>query len=153
MERESCLYIYGTSQVYFVECLMSDMKCKLKFYMTSLFNNILNKKKYDCSGSLQVVGSFYLVMYKRELWPGQVTQLKCGGQSEMVKCLEKADTSKGSTCKWPVKKDEHDYPTCDVKQKIETQQLLPGGWQGITFSVLKLSHVLGNCQFIISIKK
>ena len=45
-------------------------------------------------------------------------------QIVMVKCLEKADAPKGSTWKWPVKKDEHDYPICDAKQKI---QLLPGG--------------------------
>ena len=43
------------------------------------------------------------------------------------------------------KKDKHDYPIYDVKQKIETPQLLPGGRRGITFSVLELSHIWGKC--------
>ena len=62
-------------------------------------------------------------MYEGKLWPGQVTQIKSGGQIVMVKCLEKVGTPKGLTWKWPVKKDEHDYPICDVKQKIERPQL------------------------------
>ena len=65
------VYIYGTLQVHFVECLMSDMKCKLKIYGTLLPINILNKKEYDCPGNLPVVESYYL--YKGELCPGQVT--------------------------------------------------------------------------------
>ena len=40
--REKAAYIYGLLQVHFVECLMNDMKCKLKLYMTSLSNKILN---------------------------------------------------------------------------------------------------------------
>ena len=102
---------------------MSDMKCKLKFYMTSLSNIILNENEYDCPGSITVMGRYYLVMYEGELWPGQVTQVKSGGQIITVKCLEKIDAPKGSTWKWSVKKDEHDYPICDVKQKIERPQL------------------------------
>ena len=77
--------------------------------MTSLSNNILNEKQYDCLKSLPLMGSYYLVMYQGELWPGQVTQVKSSGQIVMVKCLEKANASKGLTWKWPVKKDEHDY--------------------------------------------
>ena len=80
---------------------MSDMECKLKFYMT-FSDNILNEKEYDCPRSFPVVGSYYLVMYDGELWPAQVTQVKSNGQIVMVKCLEKADASKRST--WPVKK-------------------------------------------------
>ena len=63
----------------FVKHLMSNVKCKLKFYMTSLSNNTLNEKEYDCPGSLPVVGSYYLVKYKGELCPGQVTQVNSGG--------------------------------------------------------------------------
>ena len=90
-----------------------------------------------------MVQSYYLVMYEGKLWPGQVTQIKGGGQIVIliVKCLEKVDTPKGLTWKWPVKKDEHDYPICDVKQKIEIPQLLLGGRRGITFSLPEPSHV------------
>ena len=42
--REKAVYIYGTLQIHFVERLMSDMKYKLKFYMTSLSNRILNEE-------------------------------------------------------------------------------------------------------------
>ena len=83
---EKAAYTYCTLQVHFVERLMSDMKCKLKFYMTSFPNNILNEKEYDCLGSLPVVGSYYLVMYNGEPWAGHVTQVKSGGQIVMVKC-------------------------------------------------------------------
>ena len=62
--------------------------------MTPLSNNILNKKEYDCLGSLPVVGSYYLVMYQGELWPGQVTQVKSSGQIVTVKYLEKANAPK-----------------------------------------------------------
>ena len=62
--------------------------------MTLLSNNILNEKEYDCPGSFPVVGSYYLVMYKGELWPRQVIQVKSSGQIEIVKCLEKADAPK-----------------------------------------------------------
>ena len=61
----------------------------------------------------------------------------------MVKCLEKVDDPKRSSWKSPVKKDEHDYPICDIKQKIETPQLLLAGRHGITFSVPKMSHIWG----------
>ena len=47
--------------------LMSDMKCKLKFNMILLPNNILNEMEYNCPGSLSVVGSYYLVVYKGEI--------------------------------------------------------------------------------------
>ena len=87
------------------------------------FNIILNENEYDCPGSITVMGRYYLVMYEGELWPGQVTEVKSGGQIITVKCLEKIDAPKGSTWKWSVKKDEHDYPICDVKQKIERPQL------------------------------
>ena len=39
-------YIYDKLQVHFVERLMSDMRCQLKFCMTSLHSNILNEKEY-----------------------------------------------------------------------------------------------------------
>ena len=97
--REKAVYIYGTLQVHFVERLMSDMKCKLKFYMTSLSSRILNEKDYDRPGSISVVGSYYLVMYEGELWPGQATQVKNVRQIVTVKCLKKVDAPKGSTWK------------------------------------------------------
>ena len=62
--REKAVYIYGTLQVHFIECLMSDMKCKLKFYMISLSNNILNEKECNCPGSLTVMESYYPVITK-----------------------------------------------------------------------------------------
>ena len=62
--------------------------------MTLLSDNILNEKEYDCPGSFPVVGSYYLVMYKGELWPRQVIQVKSSGQIEIAKCLEKADAPK-----------------------------------------------------------
>ena len=54
--------MYGISEVHFAERLMSDMKYNLKFYMTSMSNNILNEKEYDCLGSFLVVGRYYVVI-------------------------------------------------------------------------------------------
>ena len=99
-------------------------------------------KKIDCPGGLPVVGNYYLVMYEGELWPGQITEVK-NGQTVKVKCLQKADALKGSTWKWPIKKDEHEYPLCDIRQKIEIPQLLPGGHHRITFLVPELAHIWG----------
>ena len=64
--------------------------------MTSLPNNILKEKQYDCLGSLPVVGSYYLVMYKGKLWSGKVTQVKSGGQIVTVKYRKKVDAPKES---------------------------------------------------------
>ena len=107
------------------------MKCKLKLNMTSLSNKILNDKEYDWEPeSLPVVGSYYFVMYEGELaWascPGEG-----GGRVVIVKRLEKVNAPKWLTWKWPVKKDEHNYPICDVKNTTtatgwsELSSLLP----------------------------
>ena len=106
--------------------------------MTSLSSHPINEREYTCPGGIPAIGDFYLVMYEGGLWPGQVTQVKKNGQIIQVKCLEKAEAP---TWKWPAKKDEHDYPICDIKEKIGTQQLLPGGRRGIT--VPELPHIWG----------
>ena len=79
-------------------------------------------------------------MYDVELWPSQIIELK-NGQTVKAKCLQKADAPKGCTWKWPIKKDEYGYPLCDIRQKIEIPQLLPGGRHGIIFLVLELAHI------------
>ena len=81
-------------------------------------------------------------MYEGELWPGQITEVK-NGQTVKVKCLQKANGPKGSPWKWPIKKDKHECPLCDIRQKIEISQLLPGGRRRITFFVLELAHIWG----------
>ena len=93
-----------------------------------------------------MVGSYYLVMYKGELWSGQVTQVKSGGQIVIVKCLEKANVARRLTWKWPVKKDERDQPICDVKNTTTATR-----WSMLNnFSVPKLSHVY--CPYLVKNK-
>ena len=84
--RGKAVYVYGTLRVHFVECIMKDMKCQLKFHMTSSSCNTLNEKEYNCPECLPIVGNYYLVMYEGELWPGQLTEVK-NGQTVKVKCL------------------------------------------------------------------
>ena len=141
--RANAVYIYGALKVHFVDRIISEMKCDLKFYMTSLSSHPINEIEYDCPGGVPAVGDYYLVMYEGGLWPGQVIQVKKNGQIIQVKCLEKAEAPTGSYWKWPAKKDEHEYPLCDIKQKINTPQLLPGGRRGITFLVPELAHIWG----------
>ena len=78
---EKASYIYSLLQVHLQsKLLMYDMKRKLRLYMTSLSNKILNEKEYDWEPeSLPVVGSYYFVMHEGELWPEQVTQVKVVG--------------------------------------------------------------------------
>ena len=139
--RANAVYIYGALKVH--DRIISEMKCDLKFYMTSLSSHPINEIEYDCPGGVPAVGDYYLVMYEGGLWPGQVTQVKKNGHIIQVKCLEKAEAPTGSYWKWPAKKDEHEYPLCDIKQKINTPQLLPGGRHGITFLVPELAHICG----------
>ena len=42
--KEKAVYVYSTLKVHFVEHIMKDMKCQLKFYMTSSSSNTLNEK-------------------------------------------------------------------------------------------------------------
>ena len=74
--RENSKYMHGTLKVHYVERVMSDLKCKLNFYMTSISNETINEIEYDCKQGTPVVDNFYLVFYKGELWPGQVTAVK-----------------------------------------------------------------------------
>ena len=78
---EKASHIYSLLQVHLQsKLLMYDMKRKLRLYMTSLSNKILNEKEYDWEPkSLPVVGSYYFVMHEGELWPEQVTQVKVVG--------------------------------------------------------------------------
>ena len=99
MKREGCPYIWFIkSSLCRVPNEWHEIQAKTIHYLTV-------KTKSYCRGSLPVVGSYYLVMYEGEL---------------IYKCLEKANAPKWLTWKWPVKKDEHDYQICDVKQKIRT---------------------------------
>ena len=148
IKREGCLYIWLITSS-FVEGAPNEWhetQAKIIHHLIVQQNLIkilrfLNEKEYDCPGSLPVLGSYYLVMYKGELWPRQVTQVKSGGEIVIVKCLEKANAPKWLTWKWPVKKDKHDYAICDVKNTTTAT-----GWLMLNnFRVSELSHVCGKC--------
>ena len=62
-------------------------------------------------------GSYYLVTYEGELWPGQLIKLTKSGA--IIRCLQKAPVI-GSIWGWPNKPDEEEYRMEDIHQEIET---------------------------------
>ena len=139
--EKNSTYIKGTLKVHFVERIVDDVKCELKFYMTSISEKEIRMMDYKLPELLPRVGLYYLVEYEGALWPGQVMEVWQNEKRVKVRWMVKAMAPKGSTWVWPITTDEHDYPICDLKKRIDTPKLLPGGNRGIIFSVAELSHI------------
>ena len=92
------------------------------------------------SGGKLLSGQVQRWTLARASYPSKQWWVDCNGQMPWKSgCPKRIDREMA------YQKDEHDYPICDVKQKIETPQLLPGGQRGITFSVPEMSHIWGKC--------
>ena len=63
------------------------------------------------------IGTYVLVRYEGELWPGQITKVE--QDRVRVKFFQKA-TAQGSIWRWPDKPDEGFYQIGNVEQEIET---------------------------------
>ena len=63
------------------------------------------------------IGTYVLVRYEGELWPGQITKVE--QDRVRVKCFQKA-AAQGSICRWPDKPDEKFYQIGYVEQVMET---------------------------------
>jgi len=60
-----------------------------------------------------IVGSYYIVSYEGSLFPGKAIAI--GLQHANIICLQKESAPCGSTRKWPITGDIHDYPYEDIK--------------------------------------
>ena len=91
------------------------------FFMTSKSHDPLTEVQYQVAVLPQhishKIGTYVLVRYEGELWPGQITKVE---QDRVgVKCFQKAATQ-GSVWRWPDKPDEGFYQIGNVEQEIET---------------------------------
>ena len=140
--RVKAVYIPGTLRVHFVDRVIKDLLCTLKFYECSAEAKSLRTQKYTADALLKV-GSYYIVEYEGSLFPGIIETVNSNNTIQ-VKCMIKAFLStQKSTWKWPATPDIHDYPIEDVKQHIVVPNALPGGCRNITFAVPELEHIWG----------
>ena len=69
------------------------------------------------SCTIYKIGTYVLVRYEGELWPGQITKVE--QDRVQMKCFQKA-AAQGSICRWPDKPDEKFYQIGYVEQEMET---------------------------------
>ena len=99
---------------------MQNSSCQLKFFMTSKSHDPLAEVQYQVAvlpQHIYKIGTYVLVRYEGELWPGQITKVE--QDRVRVKCFQKA-AAQGSIWRWPDKPDEGFYQIGDVEQEIET---------------------------------
>ena len=138
--RVKAVYIPGTLKIHFIDWIIKDSLCKLKFYECSAETKPLRTQEYKVDASPKV-GSYYIVEYEGSLLPDIVEAVNSNNTIQ-VKCMVKAFLStRKSAWKWPATPDIHDYPTEDVKQQIVVLKVLPGGCRDITFAVPQLEHI------------
>ena len=85
---------------------MQDSSCQLKFFMTSKSHDPLTEVQYQVAMLPQhvsyKVGTYVLVRYEGELWPGQITKVEQDRVRVRVKLFQKA-AAQGSIWRWPDK--------------------------------------------------
>ena len=136
------VYIPGTLKINFVDRVIKDSQCKLKFYECSAENKPLRTQEYTVD-ALTKVGSYYIVEYEGGLFPGIVEAVN-SNKTFRAKCMVKAFLcTQKSAWEWPATPDIHDYPIEDVKQQIVVPKVLPGRCRNITFAFPELEHIWG----------
>ena len=119
--QEKAKKVKETLTVHCVKPFMQNSSCQLKFFMTSKSHNPLAEVQYQVAMPPQhisyKIGTYILVRYEGELWPGQITKVE--QDRVRVKCFQKA-AAQGSIWRWPDKPDEGFYQTGDVEREIET---------------------------------
>ena len=100
---------------------MQNLSYQLKFFMTSKSHDPVAEVQYQVAvlpqHVLYKIGTYVLVWYESELWPGQITKVE--QDRVRVKCFQKA-AAQGSIWRWPDKSDDGLYQTGDAEWEIET---------------------------------
>ena len=99
--RVKVVYIPGTLKMHFVDRVIKDSLCMLKFYECSAETKPLRTQEYKVDASPKV-GSYYIVEYEGSLLPDIVEAVN-SNITIQVKCMVKAFLStQKSAWKWPV---------------------------------------------------
>ena len=86
--RVKAVYILGTLQIHFIDRVIKDSLCMLKFYECSAETKPLRTQEYKVD-ALPKVGSYYIVEYEESLVPGIVEAVNSNNTIQ-VKCIVKA---------------------------------------------------------------
>ena len=103
MKRAGCLYIW------FITSSFCRAPNEWHETQAKIIHDLIVQQNLKWEGILRAFDWKLLSCHVRRwtlLWPGQVTQVKSGGQIVIVKCLEKVNPPKWLTWKWPFKKDK-----------------------------------------------
>ena len=83
--RVKAVYIPGTLRFHFVDRVIKDLLCMLKFYKCSAEAKSLRTQKYTADALLKV-GSYYIVEYEGRLFPGIIETVNSNNTIQ-VKCM------------------------------------------------------------------